>query len=275
MILTYADRRPVVVNFNETLLKVSREMLTRNRNHAILINESGLPWGVISIRDVAKAIFIEGEEGVELIEAGSLGKVLESPAKTYASRPPITISPEASLKEAVKILVDRNIGFLPILDENGKVLGALEEKNLARAISDVNLTSVCSEASWDLVTIESDEEILAAVGIMLTTGIRHLVVIENGSIYGLASLLKALYFITSESSIGELLRGSRRPIEEGVKLITENPWVLDCSYSLREAASLLATERMGAVFVKSEEGSVGLLTDRDLIRILDEELEKD
>lgn len=275
LVLSYADRRPVVFEYNETLLKILREILRRNKNHAILVNENGEIWGILSIRDAAKAIFIEGEEGVELVELGSLGKVLETPGKIYASNPPIYISPEIPLKEAVKLMIDRNIGFLPIIGKNGELLGALEEKNLSRAIFNLKDENVCEKTRWDLVTIESEEEILAAVGIMLTYGIKHLAVTEDGSIYGLASLLKALYHITSEKSIRELLKGSRTPIEEKVKVITENPWLLDCTYGIKEAASLIAAERMGAVLVKNQEGKYGILTDRDLLKILYEELLKE
>ncbi|MEM0020886.1 MAG: CBS domain-containing protein [Fervidicoccaceae archaeon] len=274
MILPYADMKPVVLNFNESLLRASREILRRNRNHAILVDDSSKPWGVLSIRDIAKAIFIEGEEGIELIELGYLGKILESSAKLYASRPIVSVSPSTSLKESVNLMMERNIGFLPILDEEGKIIGAIEERNLIRAVSDFSQGNICGKATWKLITIEAEEEILAAVGVMLTSGIRHLVVVENGSIYGIVSLLKVLYHITSETSMRELLKGSRSPIEEKVKLIAENPWTLDCSYSMREVASILAAERMGAVFVRDNDGNVGLFTDRDMLRILNEELNK-
>lgn len=266
--------KPVVLNFNESLLRASREILRRNRNHAILVDDSSKPWGVLSIRDIAKAIFIEGEEGIELIELGYLGKILESSAKLYASRPIVSVSPSTSLKESVNLMMERNIGFLPILDEEGKIIGAIEERNLIRAVSDFSQGNICGKATWKLITIEAEEEILAAVGVMLTSGIRHLVVVENGSIYGIVSLLKVLYHITSETSMRELLKGSRSPIEEKVKLIAENPWTLDCSYSMREVASILAAERMGAVFVRDNDGNVGLFTDRDMLRILNEELNK-
>jgi len=275
LVLHLADRRPVIAEYNESLLSVLREMLRRNRYHAILTDEAGSLWGVLSIRDAAKAIFIEGEEGIELIELGSLGKVLESPAKIYSSTPPIFITPEFSLKEAVKIMMERNIGFLPIVGANGEILGAIEEKNLARAVHSMTPTSVCELATWDVISIESDEEIIAAVGIMLSYGIKHILVTEDSSIYGVASLLKALYHITSEKSIREILRGSRSPIEDKVKVISENPWILDCSYNVGEAASLLAAERMGALLIKDQNGKNGLLTDRDLLKFLNRELENE
>jgi CBS domain-containing protein len=275
LLLSYIDKRPVVIGYNESLLKVLREILGRNRNHAILVDDNAKIWGILSIRDAAKAIFIEGEEGVELIELGTLGKVLESPAKIYASTPPLSISTDFSLKEAVELMIEKNIGFLPVLGNGGELLGALEEKSLAKAILGLESVSVCEKTTWDLVTIESDEEILAAVGIMLTYGIRHIVVKEDDSIYGLASLLKALYHITSEKSIRDLLRGSRAPIEEKVKIIAENPWILDCSYQMNEAASFIAADRMGAVLIKDQKDRYGILTDRDLLKILYEELSKE
>lgn len=43
---------------------------------------------------------------------------------------PITVSPEASVKEMAQIMVDNRIRCLPVVDESGKLLGVVDEKEL-------------------------------------------------------------------------------------------------------------------------------------------------
>ena len=43
---------------------------------------------------------------------------------------PITVKPEMSLKEAIKILAEQRISGLPVVNENGKLVGIVSETDL-------------------------------------------------------------------------------------------------------------------------------------------------
>lgn len=64
----------------------------------------------------------------ELIESDWL-----SMTKTVAdvmNRNPVTIQPEAPLQEAIKILAERRISGLPVVDQAGKLVGVISESDL-------------------------------------------------------------------------------------------------------------------------------------------------
>jgi len=48
-------------------------------------------------------------------------------------RPVITITPETTVRQAVQLLVDSNIGALPVVDKNGAVLGIVSERDLLKS----------------------------------------------------------------------------------------------------------------------------------------------
>ena len=50
--------------------------------------------------------------------------------------PVITISPGERLSEAVKQMIDNRIGGLPVLDNNGQIVGILTETDLLRVLID-------------------------------------------------------------------------------------------------------------------------------------------
>lgn len=46
------------------------------------------------------------------------------------SRDPIAVRPETPLQEAIKILAERRIGGLPVVDDSGKLVGIISESDL-------------------------------------------------------------------------------------------------------------------------------------------------
>lgn len=264
--MNFTDKKPILLNKNVPVLEATRELLLKNKSHAILLDEWSKPYGVVSIKDIAKALFIEGEEGIEIIEAGSLDKVLKSPIKYYSSSPIISITSITSLNEVIELMRKRNIGYLPVI-ENGKVLGAIDERNLLKAIPDNIDMSPCHVANWEPLTIDYEEEITVAVGLMLGKNAKQILVVKEKEIYGMTSILKILYYIFTEPQLNLLVKGSRKPLEQPVALVSENPWRIDCSYSLKEVASILFSERLGGVLIE-DNGKFGIINDRDLIASL-------
>jgi CBS domain-containing protein len=43
---------------------------------------------------------------------------------------PVTVNPETPLKEAIKIIVEKNISGLPVVDDRGKLVGVISETDL-------------------------------------------------------------------------------------------------------------------------------------------------
>jgi CBS domain-containing protein len=264
----YADKKPVLIDKNASLLTATRYLLNNNRYHAVLVEDGNKLAGVLSIRDVAKALFIIGEEAVELIEAGYLAKTLENPAYFYATKDVIYITENENFESALEIMVKNNIGSLPIIDSKRTVIGILEEKQVIKAMPIYTKKSMCEYASWELILIEEEDEILEAIGLMVTNNIRRIVITnKDGEPIGMTTLNILIDYLTSPSSLDKLLEGDESPLSKPVKKVMLKPWITDCSYSLREIASLLTFDPLGAVLVKDDD-KYGIITERDLLRAL-------
>lgn len=53
-------------------------------------------------------------------------------AKDIMTSPAITIGPDADITEAAKILLDRDINGLPVVDDSGRVAGIICQSDLVR-----------------------------------------------------------------------------------------------------------------------------------------------
>ena len=55
--------------------------------------------------------------------------------KSVMSSPAITIGPEASIEEASKILIEKGINHLPVVDERGRLIGIVTSWDIAKAVA--------------------------------------------------------------------------------------------------------------------------------------------
>ena len=97
----------------------------------------------------------------------------------------ISIEESASVQEAAKKMMDKNISSLIVVDENSRPIGLVTERDLVRkvCIQDAYTSKVITKEimSSPLITIDSKSSPSEAVDIMLQNNVRHLLVIDNES----------------------------------------------------------------------------------------------
>ena len=103
----------------------------------------------------------------------------------------VTIRPEQSIREALRVLADHNIGALVAIDPGRRPVGILSERDVVRA-------AVRDEAVFGLtvsqlmtrdVIVGAPADDLSAVGhTMIQRRIRHLPVVEAGKLIGMISI---------------------------------------------------------------------------------------
>jgi CBS domain-containing protein len=104
----------------------------------------------------------------------------------------VSLSPDASIREAVALLAARRIGAMPVLGPDGAVLGMLSERDilygLARDGAGLLEARVGDAMSAPAVTVASDTPLLSALALMTKRRIRHLPVVDGSSLAGLVSI---------------------------------------------------------------------------------------
>ena len=112
-----------------------------------------------------------------------------------------TISPEASVFEAVQKMAQKNIGALVVL-EGDKVAGMITERDYARkvalmvrSLSDTKVRDIMSPRVMYVGPERTNEECMA---LMTENRVRHLPVIQGGRLVGLVSIGDLVKDIISE-----------------------------------------------------------------------------
>ena len=111
-----------------------------------------------------------------------------------------TISPQATVFEAIQLLERKNIGALPVV-ENDRLLGIFSERDYARKVAlegkNSHTTKVRDILTANVATITPHETVEDAMRIMTDKHIRHLPVMEDNRMVGFVSIGDMVNWIIS------------------------------------------------------------------------------
>ncbi len=113
------------------------------------------------------------------------------------------IAPQATVLEALKLMADKNVGCLVVL-ENERVVGIISERDYARKIalrgkSSVN-TPVKDIMSTTVYHIHLQNTVDDCLQLMTQQTVRHLPVEEDGKLLGLISIGDVVKAVIEEQS---------------------------------------------------------------------------
>jgi CBS domain-containing protein len=107
------------------------------------------------------------------------------------TRSPATVSGQASLTDAARMMRDRDIGDLFVMDD-GKLRGILTDRDIvvraAADARDLTRTMVDEVASHDIVDISPNDDADQAVMMMRARAVRRVPVMDGGNLVGVVSL---------------------------------------------------------------------------------------
>ncbi len=115
------------------------------------------------------------------------------PVKEILSeRPLYTVQSGTSVKSVTNYMSEHNIGLVPVLDSEGKLLGVFSERDLVRRVisqnRDLISTKVDDVMSKDLILADINEKYEECLKKMRDAGIRHILVIDREKLAGVLSV---------------------------------------------------------------------------------------
>lgn len=126
---TIMSKTVVTVEMDDSL-KIIKNIFDNTFFHHLLVVESSTLFGVISDRDLLKAL------------SPNIGTILETPRDTAAlnkrahqimTRKPITLLPDADIYQAIEIFNKQIISCIPVVDNTDKPVGILSWRDILRA----------------------------------------------------------------------------------------------------------------------------------------------
>ena len=102
-----------------------------------------------------------------------------------------TIRPEQTIRQALAVLAEKNVGALVVVDGSSRPVGILSERDVVRKlVRDEGALGVAVETimTRDLVTALAQDDLVAASRTMTERRIRHLPILDGGRLIGIVSI---------------------------------------------------------------------------------------
>jgi len=103
----------------------------------------------------------------------------------------ITFRPDQDINEVIDIIIEKKISGAPVLDELGKLVGIISEKDCLRIVVDqayhnlpYNAPKVSDYMTKQVKTLSLSSDVVEAATAFLNTPIRRMPVVDNGVLIG-------------------------------------------------------------------------------------------
>lgn len=253
-------RPPIPIGPHDEIALAVQTMLWAEVRHLPVV-EGGHVLGVLSERDTL----------VALAHSGRRTRVADA-----MSAPAVVIEASADAELAASIMLERRIGCLPVLD-NGALVGMVTRTDIVRLQAGEVPAAPARGALVDAVmtpdpaTTASESRLIDAVASMKGKGVRHLPVID-----GERRVVGMLSDRDVRLALGDALRNLRAgdavvrlQTKKVADVMTPDPYTMDRTTPLTDAAMRLADHRIGAIpIVDVDQRLVGIISYVDVLRAL-------
>ena len=112
-------------------------------------------------------------------------------AELIEGKPLIHVAPEQSVRAVARMMSDRNIGAVAVL-ESGRLVGVFSERDIMSRVVAAGLnpdsTPISKVMTRDLVVGNPKDDVDAALQKMHAVNCRHLPVVDEGNLIGMISI---------------------------------------------------------------------------------------
>jgi CBS domain-containing protein len=138
---------------------------------------------------------IEIQLGRDIAVGRNLGMLT---AESIMTTNVVTITPDMAIKDAIELLLRLQISGLPVVDQQGRLVGVITEFAVLAMVYDqeVQCQSVGQHMTREVFTVEASDPISRIADLCIVHRVRRLPVMRDGKLVGLIArrdVLKALY----------------------------------------------------------------------------------
>ncbi|MDQ1282521.1 MAG: hypothetical protein QG666_310 [Euryarchaeota archaeon] len=182
-------------------------------------------------------------------------------------------SDKVSLNDVLKLMYEKNVGGLPIVDEDVRIKAIITEEDFVRLCRGLETgLSVESFMSPNVVTAPAQTTIEKMTRMIIQKGFRRMPVVQDGVLMGMVTASDIMKYLGSGDAFQKVVTGDigevmNQPIKSLIKrslLSTEK--VAD----LGVAARKMMDNDIGSLPVMDRGSLAGILTERDYVRALAE-----
>jgi CBS domain-containing protein len=229
--------------------------------------------GIATATDIVN--YLGGGEKFELIQrkfGGNFFKAINGSIKLIMTKNVISIKTSAKVSEALKLMKEKNLGGLPVVNEENQVKAIITERDIASLFADrISGTNVAQLMTEKVVTALPRTTIFEAEKTMTTQGFRRLPIVSEGKVIGIITAMDIIRFFGSGEVFKYLHSGTIIQVlnTPALEIATKQVATIALEEDAGQAAKMMREKHIGALPVVKSGKLVGIITERDFFKMIE------
>jgi len=229
--------------------------------------------GITTATDIID--YLGGGKKFEIIEqrfGGNFFKAINQPIKRIMTKSVVSVKTYAKISDAIELMKEKNLGGLPVVDDENRVRAIITERDIAGIFADrISGIKVSQVMSEKVITALSKTTIFEAERTMTTQGFRRLPILSDGKVIGIITTMDIIRFFGSGSVFKYLQSGTIIQVlnTPALEIATKDVSTITPDADVGQAAKIMRDKNIGALPVVENEKLVGIITERDFFKIIE------
>ncbi len=202
---------------------------------------------------------------------GNLAAAINEDVREIMKKDVVSLGVNDNISNAIKTMIEKNIGGIPIVDDDNAVVGIVSERDFVRTVADITtLKSVNKYMSNKVVTASPDISVGEATRTMIEKGFRRIPIVKEDVLLGIVTASDVMRYLGSGEIFQKLMTGD---VSDAFKvplkslILRDIVWT-NSSIDIGEAAALMLKNKVGALPIIDNGELCGILTERDIVKAL-------
>ena len=202
---------------------------------------------------------------------GNLAAAINEDVREIMKKDVVSLGVNDNISNAIKTMIEKNIGGIPIVDDDNVVVGIVSERDFVRTVADITTSkSVNKYMSDKVVTASPDISVGEATRTMIEKGFRRIPIVKEDVLLGIVTASDVMRYLGSGEIFQKLMTGD---VSDAFKvplkslILRDIVWT-NSSIDIGEAAALMLKNKVGALPIIDDGELCGILTERDIIKAL-------
>ncbi|MCQ2964678.1 MAG: CBS domain-containing protein [archaeon] len=272
-IMTMAQKEVITVPPTKTI-KEAAEIMIEHEFRRLPVADPGSKklLGIVTAMDILD--FLGGGSKYDLIAKkhnDNFLAAINEPVKEIMTRDVFTAKPKDSIKKCVETMTNYNVGSLPVVDNEGKLVGIITERDFALALAGVLTDELVEDIMIkNVITATPGTPIESSSKIMVRNNLRRIPVVEEDKLVAIVTSTDILRFFGDKDMFATMTSNSGLDVldKKISEIMKPNISVTEPDVRLGDLCELFAEKNIGGVPVVEDGQLVGIITERDILNIV-------
>lgn len=284
MLLKNADlnqimiKKPITVNPNTSLLDTREIFLRHNLKRLVVIDSKNKPVGIITEKDIAKAIYALGDKPIKSVKVSG-----------FMSKQLFSVKKNASIYDCAKLMKRHRISSVIVLGQNGVLEGLVSKTDVAsifltHAVSPLKVSKIMTRK---VITVMPGDSLLYVESLLIHNRISRIVVQRNQVPVGIITYRDFVpaklphwiaqyadpqevekYKIQKDLSEFQVNQMSHLLHFKAVDIMSSNPITVNVDEDVSVAILLMIRNGISGLPVVKNSKLVGIITKADIVKAI-------